>query len=289
MPLFDVNIHLPCGSLTSPEMLLEDLTMVGSDLKRCFMSYHSNLSKCLTAANFMLFNQALSVSDAAEFTSYVRQRMPLSRFTLLASLDLLSSPDKIRSMKKAGVDAIKFHSYQQKISFSDIPKAVNIAVDASRLNMPIFIDTSYGSTGMYHYNNLQLAAAIIDRVAGVPVVLLHSGGARAIEAMLLAESSSNVFLDMSFSVKYYLGSTIEQDLAFAYKRIGAQRVLYGSDFPYMDLDHSRQSALEFFDRNNFSIEEQSAIFWKSANRLFNWKSYTDKASISGSSLPFTYT
>ena len=276
MTLFDVNIHLPCRSLANSGLILEDLAMTGSDLKRCFIHHYSNLVNNFTIANFMLFNQQISMPDIADFSLFVRQRMPLSRFTILANLDLLSTSHKIIALKGAGVDAIKFHSYQQRICSSNIPAAVNIAVKAAQLNMPIFLDTSYGSTKMYCYDNLKLAAAIIDRVTTVPIVFLHSGGARAIEAMLLAESAPNVFLDMSFSVNYYLGSTIEQDLAFAYKRVGAQRVLYGSDFPYVGFDRSRQSALEFLDRNGFSSREQSTILWESANRLFNWESCTDK-------------
>ena len=148
----------------------------------------------------------------------------------------------------------------QKISEQYFDKAREVSIVASKLNMPILIDTSYGSVNMYQYDNLKLAAHILRHVKNVPVVLLHSGGARAMEAMLLAESCSNVFLDTSFSVFYYEGSSIESDLAFAYKRIGLERVLYGSDFPYVSLEDSVASTRNFLIRNEFS-KNIRAIFW----------------------------
>ena len=49
---------------------------------------------------------------------------------------------------------------------------------------------------------------------------MHSGGGRAMEASLHADACPNVFLDISFSVPYYMDSTIEKDLAFADNRTG---------------------------------------------------------------------
>jgi len=189
--------------------------------------------------------------------------MPGSLLTILVDFDFKNATSYVKNLKKAGIDAIKFHCYFQKISEQYFDKAREVSIVASKLNMPILIDTSYGSVNMYQYDNLKLAAHILRHVKNVPVVLLHSGGARAMEAMLLAESCSNVFLDTSFSVFYYEGSSIESDLAFAYKRIGLERVLYGSDFPYVSLEDSVASTRNFLIRNEFSKNQISAFFDRS--------------------------
>ena len=92
-----------------------------------------------------------------------------------------------------------------------------------------------------------VAAAIANRVTRAPIILLHSGGSRCLEAMLLADATKNVFLETSFTLPYYLNSSIERDLAFAYKKLGANKILYGSDFPYISLKESEKSFFEFMD------------------------------------------
>jgi len=268
---FDANIHLPCRSEALGDRLAEELSMDGPALIDCFDRFLDQIRKHSSGGNFMLFNQTLTSDDAVMFTSHVRDQYPDARFTLLARLDARTSRARLADMRGAGIDAIKLHSYVQGISEDRFPAAVSLAVCAAELDMPIFVDASYGSKKMYAYDNLRLAAAILDQVSSVPVVILHSGGARAIEAMLLAETSSNVFLDTSFSVPYYIGSTIELDLAFAYKRIGVERVIYGSDFPYISFEESMGKTSRFLDSNGFTSSDRDEFFGKTARKIFEWK------------------
>ena len=258
--MFDWNVHLPCGKTDLDEQLLDEGSMQLPDLIRCFNKHYSSLSKNVSACNFMLFNSKMSHDDISDFSQHVKSKMPGSLLTILVDFDFKKAASYVDNLKRAGVDAIKFHCYFQKISQQLYDKALEVSIEASKRNMPIMIDTSYGSVDMYQYDNLKLAAYILRQVKNVPVVLLHSGGARAMQAMLLAESCSNVFLDTSFSVTYYKGSSIESDLAFAYKRIGLGRVLYGSDFPYVSLEDSVDSTRNFLIRNEFSTNQISTFF-----------------------------
>ena len=271
MKPFDINIHLPCRSHLLSDRLAEDVSMDGPWLTDCFEHHLQAIREHSQGANFMLFNQSLDAEEAVAFTSRVRQDIPNARFTLLADPGVLTSISELGKMKSAGIDAIKYHCYVQEISEEAYPAAIVLAEHAEQLGMPVFIDTSFGSTKMYRYDNLRLAAALLDQVTAVPVILLHSGGARAMEAMLLAESAPNVFLDMSFSVPYYLGSRVEQDLSFAYKQIGSDRVLYGSDYPYISFDQSMGAAMSFFERSGFPESDRTAILSTTAQRLFRWR------------------
>jgi len=179
-----------------------------------------------------------------------------------------SQIEKLSEFKDAGLTAIKFHSYIQKISKQNFDKVVNTSLNAEILKMPILFDSSYGGLNMYKYKNIELISYILEKVKKVPVVILHSGGAKVIEAMLLAEACKNVYLDTSFSVPYYLGSSIEKDLAFAYKKIGTHRVLYGSDFPYVNIVDSYEKTLKFFDENKFSEKDQERILSKTSMDVF---------------------
>jgi len=133
--------------------------------------------------------------------------------------------------------------------------------------MPIFLDTSYGSLGMYRYDNLKLAAFLLDEIKSVPVVLLHSGGSRILEAYLLADACPNVYLESSFSLPYYLGSTVERDMAFAYKKLSG-KVLYGSDYPYINMAHSIESFSKFVNDWQFTDDQVDGFLNSNVKKVF---------------------
>jgi predicted TIM-barrel fold metal-dependent hydrolase len=120
---------------------------------------------------------------------------------------------------------------------------------------------------MYQNDIMKLACYVADHITQVPIVIIHSGGYRIIEAMLLALDKKNVILDTSFSLNYYLGSSLEKDYAFAYKRMGAKRVLFGSDVPYVNFEDVVSQQLDFFNRFGFSSADLDDIFYKNAWRL----------------------
>ena len=73
---------------------------------------------------------------------------------------------------------------------------------------------------------------------------------------------------MSFSIPYYAGSSIEKDLAFAYKKIGANRIIYASDHPYIPHQEALDAAISFCQANGFDSEDQEWFFKKSFSRVF---------------------
>ena len=133
----------------------------------------------------------------------------------------------------------------------------------------ICIDTSYGTSKMYAHDNLKLACHIADHITKVPIVLLHIGGARVLEAMLLAHEKQNVMLESSFSLGYYEGSTIPQDAAFAFRKIGIERVMYGSDFPYVSMEESMRVHTDFYARFGFSDDEIENMLYNNANQMLS--------------------
>ena len=267
MTYCDLNIHCPTPS-SCVLMLEEELSLQGEILVGRVHSAIYEAGSQLARANIMLFNQNLSLEDIRKISKSAENNKSELVLTLLASPKIIRSFSRLECYMKSGIAAIKFHSYQQKISSDCFDSYVLLAKWAEQLRMPILVDASFGSLGMYTFRNLELVAAIASEIKNVPIVILHSGGARAIEALLLAEAASNIFLETSFSVPYYRNSTIEQDLAFAYKKIGANRVVYASDFPYISHQESIHAALEFFETNSFDSEEQEWIFKNTFNCIF---------------------
>jgi len=68
-----------------------------------------------------------------------------------------------------------------------------------------------------------------------------------------------------------LDSSIESDLKYAYKKIGADRVIYGSDTPYYDFYESLSKTELFFNNNSFSKIDKQIILCETYKRIFHFK------------------
>ena len=90
------------------------------------------------------------------------------------------------------------------------------------------------------------------------------GGIRILEALILARTSYTIYLDLSLTYSVYRGSHIEQDVFYAIRRIGADRCLYGSDYPDVGLTESYEAMRDALDVRGFSAGEQDWIFGKTA-------------------------
>jgi uncharacterized protein len=264
--VFDINIHLPHRESNLQGFLREESFMRSKELIHGFNHYHDEFSDIM-GGNFMIFNENIEHNEIQIFSNYVRDKMKNSFFTLLTNFRFTSF-DYLEKMKESGVSAIKFHSYVQKISDLDFDDVLECSKNAEKLGLPIFIDTSYGTSKMYQHDNLKLAAFLLDHIKSVPVVLLHSGGSRVLEAFLLAASCDNVFLDSSFSVDTYLGSSVEIDLAYTYNQIGFDRVVYGSDMPYVSSNDSLNSIKKFFKNQNINLDYQNSMLEESWKKIF---------------------
>jgi predicted TIM-barrel fold metal-dependent hydrolase len=161
-----------------------------------------------------------------------------------------------------------FQSYLQKITPADYPEILRVAQFVSARKGLICVDTSYGTSRMYAYDNLKLAAFISEMITATPIILIHAGGLRILEAMLLADLQPNIYLETSFSVDYYRGSSVAQDFAFAFRKLGAERILYGSDFPYVDPTQAATQMQEYLDQHGFTLAEQAAIMGDNGRTLW---------------------
>lgn len=270
--IFDFNIHLPSVKKSETNSRINDEICVSSyDLINTYKEFKDDFCKNLDNLNIMIFNSDIINSDNQfdDFNNIVKKDFPDSILTILLNFRSNIGPEIIDNSLAKGFKSIKFHSYIQKISESDYDLILQLCEYASSKKMFICIDCSFGTTKMYEYDNLKLAAFIADKITDTPIILLHSGGARILEAMLLSLDKKNIFLETSFSLPYYINSSVETDLAFSYKKIGHQRVLYASDFPYIELEDSINTTLKFLEKHRFNTSEIENIFYNNAFNIMN--------------------
>jgi predicted TIM-barrel fold metal-dependent hydrolase len=75
-----------------------------------------------------------------------------------------------------------------------------------------------------------------------PFILAHAGSHRILDAWEMASNRDNVFLDLSHTLHYLRGSSVERDIGFVARRLD-RRALFGSDFP----ESSIPQAIEHLD------------------------------------------
>jgi len=253
--VFDFNIHLyskDTGNIES--QIKSDTELTAKDL--C-VNLKNNLdhfkSNGVLSGNFHLFNSNIVYDKyLGTFFSEVNSKLPGSLFTILCDFRKENKLEYLKKIKDLGFHFIKFHSYVQEIEESDFSLVLQYASIAEKLGLGICIDTSYGTNKMYRYDNLKLAAYLLDFISISPVILLHSGGSRVLEAVLLADLNKNVYLETSCSLHFYSGSKIQNEFAFAYRKIGFDRVLYASDFPYQNMEDCLKTFNDFCNENQIS-------------------------------------
>ena len=97
--------------------------------------------------------------------------------------------------------------------------------------------------------------------------MAHSGGALVLDALSLAMAANNLYLETSLSLDFWQGSSVEKDFAFAFKKLGSERCLYGSDAPFVGLKESLEVANDFFKKYNFAEKDIKNILFNTAAKI----------------------
>lgn len=269
MKIFDFNIHLPF--LKDPDVnkvIEQDLSMTVTQLSEG-LHYSASELKKVTGANFQLFNTDLLDTSIGDFQNEVQRNCDHFYLTCLVNFRRSDIAIYLSKVKDAGIKAIMFNSYLQQIGDADFAAVYLASSIAEKLGLIICIDGSYGTSKMFEYNNSKLACHIADVITKVPIVIVHSGGYNILRSMLLSLDKPNVWLDTSFSLPFYIGSSIENDFAFAYKKMSYEKIVFGSDHPYMDLDTSIEIHQQFFEKYKFPSAAIENIFFNNAVTLFS--------------------
>jgi uncharacterized protein len=130
---------------------------------------------------------------------------------------------------------MKIHPRYQNIELDNlcVERAFEIA---EQYEMPVEVDIfPWGS----RLNSPSLTPFALHPLAQkfqhTKIIVAHCGAPQLMKTLLLAKSNKNIYMDISFFLKYFEGFTIIQDLVPLCEKIGYERCIYGSDFPSCSL------------------------------------------------------
>jgi predicted TIM-barrel fold metal-dependent hydrolase len=165
------------------------------------------------------------------------------------------------------IRGLKLHPRRQGIGFGELPVLRALVEKSTDLELPVLIDCFPYGKGALRDDSLELIATLAERVPAARLIIAHMGGIRLLEALIVARTSYSIFLDLSLVYSVYRNSHLEADIFYAIRRIGADRCLYGSDYPDVALDRAYREMREALDRHGFSDDDRERVFGRNAAEL----------------------
>lgn len=117
---------------------------------------------------------------------------------------------------------VKVHPRNEAFAINNEDLAFPIAELASKLKVPILIHT--GEPDTYGFAQPTLVGDLADSFPDLTLIIGHMGKRLYEDAICVARWFENIILETSFRS--------HRDIARAVKRVGADRVVYGSDMPF---------------------------------------------------------
>lgn len=168
--------------------------------------------------------------------------------------DLENPQDSIAEILNLGLKGVKIHPDTQKFN-ADSTKMFEI-YDMLRGKLPILI---HCGDYRFDYSHPRRIKNIVKNFPDLTVIAAHFGGWSLWDMAMEYLMDSKCYMDTSSSFAF-LGTKRSREIVKAY---GAERLLFGTDFPMWDIE----SELKRFDELKLSKNEQELILYKNAYNL----------------------
>jgi predicted TIM-barrel fold metal-dependent hydrolase len=126
------------------------------------------------------------------------------------------------AIKDQGFMGVKLHPRNEAFAINNEDLAFPIAELASKLRVPLLIHT--GEPDTYGFAQPTLVGGLAEAFPDLTLVIGHMGKRLYEDAILVARWFENIILETSFRSP--------REITRAVKRVGADRVVYGSDMPF---------------------------------------------------------
>lgn len=172
--------------------------------------------------------------------------------TVHAAMDALM--DEVAFIRNSGLRGIKVHPDYQEFSIDD-PRM-----------FPVYEEIQGNTPIVFHMGDLRYAYSqpaklrhVLELFPHLQAVAAHFGGYQMKEIARQELSDTNCYFDTSSSLMFMEPGVAEEYI----RHYGAERFLYGSDFPMWSPEREVQRFLEL----DLSDDEKEQIAWKTAATL----------------------
>lgn len=174
--------------------------------------------------------------------------------------------EEIERVSAAGAAWLKLHPNTQRFDVDD-PAIVKVASRAAERGLPILFDaySPWDANQPGKFVNLAMA------VPEARLILAHAHGPGFPQLLVYdvlahdPEWGRNVWIDISVTAVMLAGGPFAGQFAWVLRKVGIDRVVFGSDYPLDDPLTAVRAVVEL----GFTDEEQAAILHDNAHALLN--------------------
>lgn len=170
--------------------------------------------------------------------------------------DALETVDRLHAL---GVPGVKFHTGHQKFDFDD-PRCRPLYRHIGALGMVTVVHCGMSVRSPDHWVWPETVARVADCFQGAPLVCAHMGGGSLDERQTDLLCSLPVYVDTALMAERMPAEEFSRRI----HRIGAHRVLFGTDAPWGKTGDAIQLILDA----DLTPEERCAVFFENARRVF---------------------
>jgi len=204
------------------------------------------------------------------FIAEACQKYP-DKFIGFASINPLGGKESIEKLEhdvsQCNLKGLKLHPRFQNFALDD-PDIIPILQKAADLNLPIIIDVFPAGAGLEKSFPL-LVDQIASTLPKAKIIMAHFGGYKLWDALFVAKAHPNVFVELSWILLYFQGSSLEKDVEFAIKKLGSHRCIYGSDHPEMEITKTFKASMEVLNRYQLSSTDMDNILGNTISSLLS--------------------
>ncbi len=197
----------------------------------------------------------------------------------LVSVDILQTPAdmeaEIENTARNGAKGLKLHPLVNRF-FPDDRRMWPAYAKAMEVGFPLLFHSGLGELAGYEtadYARPSHFEPLLRSFAKLTVILAHMGNGYLEESAALTQKYGKVYLDISGIISF-IGSpggfSSDAHAVEVIRKIGADRVLFGSDWPWCD----PLLAMEQFKRLALTDQEKKLILGQNAAKIFGLKSET---------------
>jgi len=239
--------------------------------------YDASLARLLAEMELLGSCRAclVAIADHADNETVVQcARLFPDRFVPIGSINPCAMADSqeveaaVADLARRGFAGLKLHARLNQYDPLD-PRSLTAMDAAGRHGLVLFLCTLFRQRGRALPGAADIVDQIANRCGNTKIVLLHGGGASALDLFELVRMHAHLVLDLSFTMLRYAGSSLDLDISFLCRELD-QRLTVGSDFP----EYTPTEALERVLKLTAELpsEKRENILWRNLDNLFaDWR------------------
>jgi len=254
MKYIDAHLHLDSRNFDNPFSAAESLN---NELEA------ANIEKAL------LLHLNIQGWSAEDIDSIICKYPRIEAFFNVEPTDKNACQQLSAAISTMNFCGLKLHPRLQKFDMN-CSLLVELCRHAGDLGVPVLIDAFPDGSGLMHGFNVLEYSTLAKNCPNTRFIWAHMGGHHVIDMMMLAKRLENVYFDFSFSLLYFQGSSIPQNIVYAMNSMRFERIFYGSDYPDRSIETTLLSSIEVLKNLKVNDIQLEKLLYSNFKEFMAW-------------------